>query len=54
MKEILWKPSSPEKSKMADLANTINDRYNQNLNDYEKLHQWSIENIPQFWEEIWN
>ena len=54
MKEILWKPSSPDKSKMADLANTINDRYNQNLNDYDKLHQWSIENIPQFWEEIWN
>ncbi|KAJ9413721.1 hypothetical protein QL093DRAFT_2488061, partial [Fusarium oxysporum] len=27
--------------------------YNLNFDDYPGLHRWSIENIPEFWEEVW-
>ena len=32
---------------------SINGSYGLKLNSYKELHQWSIENIPSFWKEIW-
>ena len=31
----------------------INNKYGLNLADYNSLYQWSIENIPDFWESMW-
>ncbi len=31
----------------------INNKYSLNLADYDSLYQWSIENIPDFWESMW-
>jgi len=53
MKDILWKPSSFEKTNMAKLTQLIAKRHGIEISDYEELHRWSIENIPDFWEDIW-
>ena len=34
--------------------NRINTSYSLDINSYEDLHRWSIENISDFWKEIWN
>ena len=54
MKKTLWRPVSPEKTKMEELARIINNNHSQSINSYDQLHNWSINQIPEFWEEIWN
>ena len=54
MKNILWKPKSPEKSQMSQLIHIINESYEEDINSYNELHQWSVEHVSEFWEEIWN
>ena len=54
MKKVLWKPDSPDKTKMADLTSIINRNHDQKVNSYEQLHNWSVNHIPEFWEEVWN
>ena len=53
MQKALWKPKRPEKSQMHDFIQIINNRYNLDITNYEDLHKWSINNISNFWKEIW-
>ena len=53
MAKILWKPKNIHKTHMFQFINYINWSYGLKLNSYRELHQWSIENIPSFWKEIW-
>lgn len=32
----------------------IEKKYNVKLDGYEALRHWSINNIAQFWEEVWH
>jgi acetoacetyl-CoA synthetase len=55
MAKLLWKPSE-ERIKNTNLyrfMNVINEKYRQNFSEYEPLYRWSIENIPDFWENLW-
>ena len=54
MKKILWKPDSKKETKMVELTAIINHNHDQKIKNYEQLHNWSINHIPEFWEEIWN
>ena len=54
MKKTLWRPVSPEKTKMEELTRIINNNHSQSINSYQQLHNWSINHIPEFWEEICN
>ena len=54
MKKTLWEPVLTEKTKMEELTRIINNNHSQSINNYEKLHNWSINYISEFWEEIWN
>jgi len=56
MGQLLWQPSEEriQQSNMFRFMSTINDRYSQNFTEYTALHQWSIENIPEFWEVMWD
>ncbi len=54
MKKILWKPDPKKETKMAELTAIINHNHDQKIKNYEQLHNWSVNNIPEFWEEIWN
>ncbi len=56
MGNLLWRPS-PERIKRSNMyrfMQTINEKYNRNFSEYNELYQWSIENIPDFWETMWN
>src|SRR5450830_713462 len=54
MSEILWQPS-PERirhTRMDQFRRYINDRYSVQLSDYPALHQWSIDQRPDFWQAL--
>ena len=53
MTKILWEPKNVHKTHMYKFIDYINGSYGLKLNSYKELHQWSIENIPSFWKEIW-
>lgn len=54
MSEILWQPS-PERianTRMDQFRRFINQRHGVQLDDYPALHQWSIDQRPDFWQAI--
>lgn len=54
MNKPLWKPKKPKKSQMYDFIQLINHNYKLKITKYEDLHNWSVNNISDFWKEIWN
>ena len=54
--KILWQPKKEkaERSQMNEFLNVIRKKYNQDIKDYYNLHQWSIENVADFWGEFWD
>ncbi len=56
MRNLLWQPSEERvaSSNMRRFMLYVNDRYGKSFADYNDLYQWSIEEIPQFWEAIWD
>ena len=55
MDKILWKPTKENTSKthIYKLQKIINNKYNLNLNSYNQLHEWSVNNISDFWSTVW-
>lgn len=55
MSKMLWKPSEKRirESNMYRFMNRINEKYNQKLKTYQELYRWSIDNIPDFWANLW-
>jgi acetoacetyl-CoA synthetase len=55
MKEPLWKPS-PEQIEKANLTRFIrfvNQKHGKNFKTYPELYDWSINQIPEFWGDMW-
>ena len=50
----LWRHPDPRSSRMWGFKDTLNSKYGLNLQTYDELYRWSIENIPQFWAETWS
>ncbi len=55
MSKLLWKPGKEriDNSNMYRFITYINKKYNQNFSKYDQLYEWSIDNIPHFWEAMW-
>lgn len=56
MAELLWKPS-PERIAQANLTRFIkqvNQSRGTSFDDYPPLYQWSVDNIADFWAEMWD
>jgi len=53
--EPLWIPSVEQilNSNMTKYMNFVNDKYYFKFIDYEELYDWSINEIEDFWESIW-
>jgi len=51
----IWAPSSDRSnnSNMACFMRDISKKYSRDLPSYEKLYAWSINNIEEFWNSIW-
>ena len=55
MRKPLWIPSS-ERKKHANITRFIgfiNDEHDLNIESYNQLYIWSLENISDFWAAIW-
>ena len=54
MNDVLWSPSTAqiEASRMVAFRRWVNLRYNLELNDYQALHRWSIEQRSAFWQSL--
>ena len=55
MGELLWRPSEQriKGSNMYRFMQGVNQNYGTDFNDYEALHQWSVEHLEAFWTEMW-
>ncbi|MBT9172646.1 MAG: Acetyl-coenzyme A synthetase [Syntrophomonadaceae bacterium] len=55
MKIPLWVPDEARKSRsnMSSFMQLVNDRFGQNISGYDALYQWSIENVTDFWQLMW-
>jgi len=55
MRKPLWTPSE-ERMKEANITrfiNLVNKKHGLNINSYNELYKWSIENIEDFWAAMW-
>lgn len=54
--ELLWSPSRKRimSSNLYKFIQTLNKKHGTNFREYAELYQWSIENIPEFWAEMWD
>jgi len=56
MRTPLWTPSEERKrdANITRFIHEINVGHELNLRSYAELYEWSVENIPAFWEAMWN
>ncbi|CAB1059085.1 Acetoacetyl-CoA synthetase (EC [Olavius sp. associated proteobacterium Delta 1] len=56
MAKLLWKPSEEriKNTNMYRFMGMVNERYQQDFNEFGPLYEWSIENIAQFWSTMWD
>ncbi|CAF0817572.1 unnamed protein product [Rotaria sordida] len=53
MSHKLWSPPSGIRTNIDDFRDIIVNKYQVQLETYWDLYEWSINNIPKFWEEFW-
>jgi acetoacetyl-CoA synthetase len=55
MAKLLWQPTEEQvrKTNMYRFMKVVNDKYNKNFKEFTTLYDWSVENIPEFWETMW-
>ena len=55
MNKKLWSPTEERKKKtnIYRFMQTVNSKFGKNLTEYEPLHQWSVDNIADFWATMW-
>jgi acetoacetyl-CoA synthetase len=53
--ELLWKPSEEriKNTNIYKFMQTVNRKHGMNFKEYAELYKWSIENIPDFWADMW-
>ena len=52
----LWQPEdlSINSTNMQRFAKQLQREFNLVFEDYQQLHQWSVDQPQQFWQQIWN
>jgi len=55
MRKLLWEPSEERKNQanITRFIGFVNGKHGLEMNSYAQLHNWSIENIPDFWAAMW-
>ena len=55
MKKPLWEPSEERKNQanLTRFIGFVNAKYGLEIDSYAQLHNWSIENTPDFWATMW-
>lgn len=50
----LWRHPKPTETQIWAFKEGVNRKYALQLETYDDLYHWSIENIAHFWEETWH
>ncbi len=55
MRKPLWLPSEEniKKTNISRFINHVNKRHSLKIRSYDELYRWSVENIKDFWEVMW-
>ena len=56
MKTPIWEPSAEriKKATMTRFIDFVNKRYGLKVNSFNELHEWSINNLSDFWASMWD
>ncbi len=56
MAKLLWEPTEEniKKANMTRFMEFVNQRRGTNFKEYDELFNWSINSIPDFWEDMWS
>ncbi len=56
MGKLLWTPSEErvKATNMYRFMTRINDKFGKDFKGYNDLYAWSVENLPDFWAEMWD
>ena len=52
MNKILWNPNLDSKNNHEEFMDLINSKYSLSLDSYQELYEWSVKNIPDFWNNV--
>jgi acetoacetyl-CoA synthetase len=52
----LWEPSEKwvKNTEVSRFIEFVNNKYGQKIKDGKELYRWSVEEIPDFWDAMWN
>lgn len=52
---VLWKPDNEfiSNTRLQDYLNWLKSTRNLHFEDYHQLWKWSVDNVPDFWESLW-
>jgi acetoacetyl-CoA synthetase len=53
-KPMLWTHPDPESTRMTEFMQRVNQKYHLDLQTYDDLFNWSIDQIGDFWSETWD
>jgi len=53
--KLLWQPDKDqiEKSNLTKFIKFATEEYSLSITDYDKLYEWSVNELEDFWEAIW-
>ena len=56
MNTVLWRPGVDElhNANISAFKDEINSSFGLRLSTYPELYEWSVRNIPEFWETVWH
>ncbi len=56
MRKLLWEPTRERinNTNMIQFMEYVNRRYGKAFRTYDDLYQWSVTEIPTFWDAVWN
>ncbi|MFW9996629.1 MAG: acetoacetate--CoA ligase, partial [Candidatus Odinarchaeota archaeon] len=56
MGKLLWEPSKEivKRANSTRFMDFVNEKFNLDFTSYFQLHEWSVENIPDFWAAMWD
>lgn len=52
--KALWYPDSKRDTQMDKFRIQVNKDFGLNLENYQDLYEWSVDNYPEFWTHVWN
>lgn len=50
----LWRHPDPASTHMYEFLQLVKSKYSLDIDDYPGLYKWSVDNIADFWDQVWH